>query len=133
MGRSEMIGAEPYNQAVQDNFHNPAHAGDLGRDYPHVLRAVAAEAENGCRLVLAAGVADEVVVEMRYRVWGCPHLIAAVETLCKEREQAAVAGLSVFAVAELMEILAIPVEKTGRILLLEDALNSLWEQYSGAD
>ena len=98
-----------------------------------MAQSVAAEAENGARLVLAAGVADEIVVEMRYRVWGCPHLIAAAETLCKEREQAAVAGLSVFALAELMEILAIPVEKTGRILLLEDALNSLWGQYSGAD
>jgi nitrogen fixation NifU-like protein len=128
-----MIGAEPYNQAVRDTFHSPAHAGDLSRDYPHVLRAVAAESENGSRLVLAAGVADELILEMRYRVWGCPHLIAAAEILCKEREQAAVAGLSVFALAELMELLAIPVEKTGRILLLEDALNLLWEQYSGAD
>lgn len=127
-----MIGAEPYNQAVRKNFTGPAHAGDLSLDYPQVLRAVAAESENGCRLVLAAGVVDEIVVEMRYRVWGCPHLIAAAEALCKEREQGAVAGLSVFAMTELMELLAIPVEKTGRILLLEDALNSLWEQYSGA-
>lgn len=127
-----MIGAEPYNQAVRNNFQSPAHAGDLSRDYPQVLRAGAAESENGPRLVLAAGVVDEVIIEMRYRVWGCPHLIAAAETLCNERERGAVAGLSVFALAELMELLAIPVEKTGRILLLEDALNSLWLQYSGA-
>lgn len=128
-----MISLEPYNQAVRHNFHSPAHAGDLSRDYPHVLRAVAAESGNGSRLVLAAGVAEEIILEMRYRVWGCPHLIAAAETLCKDREQGAVAGLSVFDLAELMAILAIPVEKSGRILLLEDALNSLWEQYSGAN
>ena len=94
---------------------------------------MAEESEQGSRVVLATGIVEDVIVEMRFRVWGCPHLIAAAEDLCQEKEQGAVAGLSVFAVVEIMDRLAIPVEKTGRILLLEDALNSLWAQYSCAD
>ena len=76
--------------------------------------------------------ADE-VAEMRFRVYGCPHLIAAAEALCNEREGGAVAGLSAFVLEEFMSRLAVPVEKTGRILLLEDALLALWAQYSGTD
>lgn len=124
---------EPYNESVRGSFFAAEHAGSLSRDYPLVLQASVAESGKGSRVELAAGVADEVVAEMRYLIRGCPHLIAAAEVLCKEREQGAVAGLSVLAVPELMARLAIPVEKTGRILLLEDALQSLWAQYSGID
>ena len=124
---------EPYNEAVRESFFAAEHAGSLSRDYPLVLHASVAESDKGSRVELAVGVADEVVAEMRYLVRGCPHLIAAAEVLCRECEQGAVAGLSVFAMSEIMGRLAIPVEKTGRILLLEDALKSLGTQYSRTD
>ena len=117
---------------MRQAFFAPAHAGSLSRDYPLVLSASVKEAAQGAEVLLEAGIAEGIITEMRYRVRGCPYLIAAAEALCKEREQGAVAALSSFALAELMEMLAIPVEKSGRILLLEDALKSLWAQYSDA-
>ena len=125
--------APTYNETVRRLFLAPQHAGSLQRDYPQSLTASAAESEKGARLTLAAGIASERIAEMRFRVYGCPHLIAAAEALCKEREGGAVAGLSVFVLDEYMTRLAVPVEKTGRILLLEDALLALWAQYSGTD
>lgn len=124
---------DPYNETVRDLFFAAEHAGTLSRDYALMLHASAAASACGPRVLLAVGIADDVVAEMRFHVWGCPHLIAAAEVLCQEREHGAIAGLSVFALPELMAQLAVPVEKTGRILLLEDALKSLWAQYSGAD
>jgi nitrogen fixation NifU-like protein len=133
MDGSDPIIVDPYNETVRALFFAPQHAGSLSRDYGQMLFASVAESDKGSRLELAAGIAEEVIVEMRFKVWGCPHLIAAAEALCKEREHGAIAGLSVFEPAEIMARLAIPVEKTGRILLLEDALKSLWAQYSVAD
>ena len=98
-----------------------------------MLHAEVSESATGARLVLAAGIVAEQVAEMRFLAFACPHLIAAAEALCQEREGGAVAGLSVFALDEMMARLAVPVEKTGRILLLEDALHALWAQYSDAD
>jgi nitrogen fixation NifU-like protein len=121
--------AEPYNDACRGYFFAPAHAGPLSRDYPLALTASARESAQGAVIELAAGIIDDIIVEMRFRARGCPHLLAAAEAICRDREQAAVAGLSVFDASELIQKLAIPVEKTGRILLLEDALKSLWAEY----
>lgn len=128
-----MLAPDPYNDMVRQYFHEAAHAGDLSRDYAHNLYAEIAESAHGAKVVLAAGVVEDRIVEMRFRVLGCPHLIAGAEALCQDREHGGVAGLGVFDLPDLMTRLAVPVEKTGRILLLEDALNSIWAQYSGSD
>ena len=121
---------EPYNETVREYFHHTAHAGDLSRDHPQVLDAEATESTRGARITLSAGIEDGTIREMRYRVWGCPHLIAATEWLCERRESEPVASLGGFPLQEIMRQLAVPVEKTGRILLLEDALKSLKAQYA---
>lgn len=124
---------EPYSEAVREAFFNTTHAGDLSQNYAQSLSASAAESGDGAEIVLAVGIVAEIIEEIRFRVWGCPHLIAAAETLCKDIEGSAVSRLSAFKPADISSGLAIPVEKTGRILLLEDALNSLWAQYSAAN
>ena len=124
---------EPYSEAVRKLFAKPRHGGVLSRDYPYTLSASASESVSGAEVHLACGIVDDQIAEMRFQAFACPHLIAAAEALCKAREGNAVASLSVFALDELMTGLAVPVEKTGRILLLEDAQKSLWAKYSGAD
>lgn len=127
-----MLLDDPYNEAVRALFANPAHAGDLQGDYAQVLTADAAESAHGARIMLFAGIADGMIAEMRFRALACPHLVAAAEWLCRERQNGSVAGLSSFDTKGLMEQLSVPPEKTGKILLLEDALKSLWEQHESA-
>ena len=124
-----MLPDDPYNETVRDCFENPGHAGDLQGAYAVTLTADAAESEHGARIALSAGIADAMIVEMRFRAWGCPHLIAAAEWLCRERVNGPVSGLTRFDSQPVLQLLAVPAEKTGRILLLEDASTSLWEQY----
>jgi len=127
-----MTAMDPYNEDVRRCFENLAHAGDLQGDYALTLTSEAAESELGARIVLLVAISDGMIAEMRFRAWGCPHLIAAAETLCGDRENGPVSGLSAFDTNELMGRLSVPVEKTGRMLLLEDALRSLWEQHERA-
>ena len=123
---------DPYNEAVRDCFENPDHAGDLQGVYDLMLTADAAESGQGAKVVLSAGVAAGTIAEMRFRVWGCPHLVAAAETLCRERENGPVSGFSQFDVSALMEHLSVPAAKTGKMLLLEDVLKSLRDQHEHA-
>jgi len=119
--------ADPYNALTKALFADPAHAGDLQSDHARSASANAAESAAGARIELAVGINDDKLQECRFRVFGCPHLIAAAEWLCKEYEGRPLADIADFRAADCMGPLAIPVEKTGRILLLEDAIRLLLE------
>jgi NifU-like protein involved in Fe-S cluster formation len=122
----------PYNALVLACFENLNHAGDLQGDYAQVLTSTAAESAQGARIVLSVGITDGMIAAMRFRAWGCPHFIAAAETLCADQENGPVAGLAAFDVNAMMRELSVPSEKTGKMLLLEDALKLLWEQHKCA-
>lgn len=122
----------PYNALVRACFENPDCAGDLQGDYALVITSEVAESGHGARIVLSAGITDGMIAKLRFRAWGCPHFIAAAQTLCVERENGPVAGLSALDTNGLMDKLSIPQEKTGKMLLLEDALQLLWEQVENA-
>lgn len=127
-----MTDIDPYNELVRACFENPDHAGDLGGDYAETLEADLTQAADGTRLMLSAGVADGTVSQMRFRAWGCPHFLAAAELLCREKEAGPVDSLSRFDLNAMMQRLSVPVEKTGKLLLLEDALKLLWAQHVAA-
>jgi nitrogen fixation NifU-like protein len=126
-----MTPADPYNDEVRRCFENPVHAGDLEASYARVLRSGAAAPGEGTRLELTAGIEDDRVAALRFRAWGCPHLIAAAEWYCGALEGAKVGDLGIVDVNEIMERLSVPVDKTGRILLLEDAARSLADGAGG--
>ena len=111
--------ADPYSARVRYLFAHPEHAGDLGGE------AVSEAADQGVRIRLAADHRDGQLQALRFRAWGCPHLLAACEAFCSDYEGRTAMDLSRFQSSEIMGVLSIPVEKTGRILVLEDAVRSL--------
>lgn len=117
--------ADPYNEEVRACFANPAHAGELDGDHARVLAAQAGDAASGARLALSAGTDNGIIEALRFRAWGCPHLIAAAEVFCREYEGKPLAALRQFSANEWMARLRIPVAKAGRILLLEDTASML--------
>ena len=108
-----------YSDRVREYFAAPAHAGDLAKGRTVLLD------EQGVRLQLSARTAGGTIEAMRFRAWGCPHTIAAAEAACRALEGCPISELLEFSASGLMEELAVPVEKTGRILVLEDAVRSL--------
>lgn len=117
-----------YDAQVREYFKAPVHAGDLQGRYAVMVSGEAAESASGCMVRISAGIGDGMLREVRYRVWGCPHLIAAAEAWCRQVEGMSATAVWAPAVPELMSALAVPVEKTGRLLLLEDAWLSLARQ-----
>ena len=110
---------DPYNAQVRALFANTAHAGSLAD-----AASVSAN-DQGVHLELSATSRDGLVGDMRFRIRGCPHLIAATEAVCAEYEGQAPSELDNFLAADLMQSLAVPAEKSGRILVLEDTVRML--------
>ena len=116
---------DPYSPLVREYFSTPAHGGDLDGGV-----AVAIE-EQGIRLRLSGIAQEGRIRDLRFQVWGCPHLIAACEYVCRRYEGKPAGSLESFRAADIMQILPVPVEKTGRILVLEDAARMLGQRFSG--
>ena len=113
------MNADPYSATVRELFATTPHAGDLAG-----AKSVSTT-DQDVRMRLSADVEDGIIKTMRFRAWGCPHLIAAAEAACAALEGCAAAGLVDWTASDLMENLPVPVEKTGRILVLEDTVRSL--------
>ena len=113
------MSVEPYSVRVRRLFAEPRHAGALEH------AATAAIEDQGVRIELSAVAEDGMIGQLRFRCWGCPHVIAAAEALCADFEGRPVLELEQFSAGELMQSLTVPMEKTGRILVIEDAARSL--------
>ena len=111
---------EPYSERVREFFARPDHAGDLENPDARVQIV-----ERGVRIELAVECDGDDIARLRFRAWGCPHLLAAAEGFCREFEGRPVAALQTFSAAEIMRTLSVPREKLGRILVVEDAVRSL--------
>ena len=114
----------PYNSRVRAYFAAPAHAGNVDGGV-----SVRVDAQD-VSLQLSASGAGGKVSAMRFRARACPHLIAAAEAACAELEGRALGDLLEFSAHDLMDNLSVPVEKTGRILVLEDAVRALGRQFA---
>jgi len=113
------MSSDPYGSVVRGLFADPAHVGQLA-DAPGVLVE-----DQGVRIAFSAKVGEGRIESLRFQAWGCPHVIAAAEAFCSNYEGKSTAGLLEFSASGLMQSLSVPVEKTGRILVIEDAVRSL--------
>ena len=109
---------DPYSADVRSLFAKPVHAGQASG--PRVRLS-----SQGVDVELSADVRDGRLATLRFRAKGCPHLIAAAEALCADVEGQPIEALEKAFGADIMRRLSVPVEKTGRILVLEDAAVAL--------
>ena len=117
------MSADPYSAKVRELFAAPAHAGDIADGEAVYV------ANRDVRLRLCAQADGGRIAALRFRAWGCPHVIAAAEAVCSALEGQPVTDLENYAVADVMQKLPVPVEKTGRILVIEDAVRSLGQRF----
>jgi len=113
------MSTDPYNSRVRAYFAHAEHCGDVSGG------AVGYFEDQGMRIRLSAEVVDGTITRLRFRAWACPHVIAAAEAVCRRFEGRPAAELEHFETGQIMQDLAVPLEKTGRILVLEDTVRSL--------
>ena len=119
----------PIRQLFREHRHGGIPAGAAEDVYVGHAGSVAAGAEIRLAARLDEGTGEEraktLLASLRFEAFGCPYLIAAAESLCRQYEGQPVSALADFEPAALIESLSLPVAKIGRILLLEDALRNL--------
>jgi hypothetical protein len=114
---------EPLPVEVRRLFESTPGAGEPPATERGWYRGAAGSEEAGARVeVFVRCGADGRVAALRYRVWGCPHTIAVLAWLAREwpgrrLDDPPAGGALGWQVA-----LAVPVEKLGRLLVIEDAL-----------
>ena len=122
---NELIEHGPYNELVRSLFENPLHAKDIPEKLGKHYKVVTQESKNGPKIVLTAVIKEENILALRFRVFGCPFLIAAAEFCCNQCEGKHNKEVENIDILHLIQILEVPTEKIGVILLLQDALESL--------
>lgn len=112
-----------YSTAVEHYFAQLQHAGLLTGHHETHLCGAAGQREHGTEIVFHIGVdAAGQIGEMTFQVFGCPHTIAACSMLAEGFSGLPIETLDDFRPDELAARLDLPVEKTGRLLIIEDAL-----------
>jgi hypothetical protein len=68
------------------------------------------------------------LLAVRFQAFGCPHVIAIADWIAQEAAAAALPGTPGLpeSVPELRERFDVPAEKTGRLLVIEDAWIAAW-------
>lgn len=92
----------------------------------------AGDREQGARLVLDFRVVDGRAAEVRFRAFGCPHLIAAASWITDRMLGARREDLERWDWREAAEVLAVPPAKYGRLLTVQDAIRDAARNWPGA-
>jgi len=118
-----------YSNAVAEHFARPRHAGTLAQCHEFTVSGAAGQREHGTEVVFHIGIDATRMAEITFQVFGCPHTIAACSVLAEHLTGRPAALLDDIRAAELVAGLALPVEKMGRLLVIEDALRKCREAW----
>jgi NifU-like protein involved in Fe-S cluster formation len=122
------VSHEQYSPIVADYFERLPLAGTLDddgdADPASSFIGAAGNREQGTQVIFHTRIRDAQIEEIRYQVFGCPHTIAACGLAAEGLTGRPATGLTELTTAMLAEPLALPVEKTGRMLVIQDALRN---------
>lgn len=114
---------DDYNALVVDHFRHPRNPGEWPPG-PNVVRARAGNPAAGAVVSLSMQIESGKVAGVRFQAYGCPHFLAAVSLATERLQGFPVASLAGWSAREIGRDLAVPVEKRGRLLILEDAVRA---------
>lgn len=108
-----------YNEPTLRYFETAAAAGILTG--PQVFRGTAGSRTQGTWVQFDLQVAAGIIQAARFLAFGCPHTIAASAWVAEHAAGQALRAALPESVEGLSERFAVPVEKRGRLLIIEDA------------
>ena len=108
-----------YNELTRHYFESTGNAGEL--EGPGVFRGAAGNREHGTWVQFDLQIKAGVVAAAKFLAFGCPHTIAVSAWLAQQAVGRQLAPLLPESAQALRERFAVPVEKLGRLLIVEDA------------
>ncbi len=106
-------------------FERLPHAGDLAPGPGAVVHGEAMALDRGAWVRYEARIASGRIADCAFRAWGCPHTLAAAALVASRMRGQDVGTGTAFDARHLARELDAPVEKLGRLLVVEDALSGL--------
>ncbi len=110
-----------YNRLVLEHFRRPRHAGVFPAG-PGIIQGRAGSRAAGAEIALSLRLDAGRIAAVRFQAFGCPHFLAAASLATELLPGLALADLARWQAREIGEYLDFPVEKRGRLLILEDAV-----------
>ena len=119
----------PYSELVAGHFDAPAHVGPLDGDRSNVFTGAAGRREGSLQVCFEARIQAGRIDDMAFQAYGCPHAIAACSLVNVRLTGRSAPELECVDVRALIGELEVPVEKTGRLLILQDALHDCFRAW----
>ena len=116
-----------YNAAVAHYFYQD------GSVYRGSYSGAAGSLVRGTWIGVRADFAGNQLTQLSFRMLACPHIIAACHWLAETLPGQPIGVLSKIDCQQLQQMFDIPVEKAGKLLILQDALTSLLEDMRAHD
>jgi len=120
---------EPYSERVARYFASSEHVGPLDCERSNVFTGAAGRRENGLRVCFEARIQAGQIDEIVFQAYGCPHAIAACSLISERLTGRPATELERLDPQVLIQELGVPVEKTGRMLILQDALHDCFRAW----
>ena len=121
-----------YGTEVLRRFRDLPGAGELAPDGSSALVQGHAEAADaGARVLLTLRLRNGVVVEARFRAYGCPYFIAAASWITEHLEGARRDQVAEWDWREAAEQLDVPPARFGRLITLQDAVRAAAAAWPG--
>ena len=95
-----------------------------GAPSPDILQGRAGRESEGTRVFFELKIGGGIVKSARFSVYGCPHTVAVTAWLCETLKGAPLNGVTPGSPADWAGKFAVPAEKLGRLLVVEDALRA---------
>jgi NifU-like protein involved in Fe-S cluster formation len=108
-----------YNEATLRYFENAPGAGVLGG--PGTFRGAAGSRAHGTWVQFDVQLNARIIQAARFLAFGCPHTIAVSAWVAEQAAGRELRAVLPETVQQLSERFAVPVEKRGRLLIVEDA------------
>jgi len=108
-----------YNEATLHYFRTAETAGILTG--PGTWRGAAGTREQGTWVQFDVLIGEGIIREARFLAFGCPHTLAVSAWVAEQAAGRPVRAALPESVQELSERFAVPAEKCGRLLIIEDA------------
>jgi cysteine desulfurase len=123
------VQADTLSPAVRALFSRLSGAGTLADSAGCVLRGEAGQQSGEAWVRLHLLVRDDTVIQARFQALGCPHTLATVSWLTSQLTGRKRSEAQPGSPADWARTLEVPVEKLGRLLLIEDALHAALQQW----
>src|SRR5690606_24885652 len=120
-----------YSAEVERRFDAPVGAGNVSGGGASTAVGEAEDRTLNVWVRFEVQVDDETIREARFRVYGCPHTIAAASWAAEWLRGAPMSALSELDIDGMQRALNVPKEKRGKLLRIEDALRACAEQLGG--